>query len=410
MAAGLLASLSAADDEVVFRTDVSLVRVDAQVVDRDNRAITGLRITDFVLREEGRTQQIKSFASENMPVDVLFLLDVSASMRPHVQRIADAAHQALQVLKPDDRMGIMVFDRSSRLRLPFSKSRGEVQRELNYLLDDETFRGGTDITRGLYDAAAYVRRDGRRDARRAIVILTDDQTQLNKDVAGVSRALTKADAVLCALIAPDALGGGHSRSGGGMPGGLGGGLGGIILGGGGRRSPGMSRGPRTQSAGTAEIARESGGDSMSVDDAYALQDTLTRIRQRYALYFSLPPGVRSGDERAIEVSLSDAAIRRYSDADVRYRRVYIASADSNAAPGSAPEPTIITRGTDVGPAPQSDPPPVIRRRPAVDDGPRQGPMDVSGGTSAPAPPAAQPAPTPDQPSQGGWRTARPDEK
>jgi VWFA-related protein len=435
LAIGVLTSISAGEDEVVFRSDVSLVRVDAQVLDRDNRAITGLRITDFVLRDEGRTQQIKSFASENMPVDVLFLLDVSASMRPHVERIADAAHQALQVLKTDDRMGIMVFDRSSRLRLAFSKSHSQVQRELNALLDDETFRGGTDITRGLYDAAAYVRREGRRDARRAIVILTDDQTQLNKDVDGVSRALTRADAVLCALIAPDALAGRSSgRRSGGYPGGIGGGLGGIIIGGGGRRGGGpMSRGPRTQSAGTAEIARQSGGDSMSVDDASALEDTLTRLRQRYALYFSLPPGVKAGEERAIEVSLADSALRRHSDADVRYRRVYIASANSSTAPGSAAEPTIITRDTgaspDVGPAvgqaagQAADQPPPIRRRRAIEDGPRQGPMDVSGTSSAPAPapqpqvqapaaapPAPSPAPSNDQPGQGGWRAARPDEK
>ena len=299
------------------KTDVSLVRVDAQVVDRDNRAITGLRITDFVLREEGRPQQIRSFASENMPVDVLFLLDVSASMRPHVERIADAAHQSLQVLKTDDRMGIMVFDRSSRLRLGFSKSRSQVQRELNALLDDETFRGGTDITLGLLDAAAYVRREGRRDARRAIVILTDDQTQLNKDVEGVSRALTRADAVLCALIAPDAVGssrGGMGRQGGGYPGGgIGGALGGIILGGGGRgRSQGpMSRGNRARNrpepprspASPAAIACPSMTGMRS-------SDTLTRIRQRYALYFSLP-AVRAGRPGArTSGALQDSAIRR----------------------------------------------------------------------------------------------------
>src|SRR6266852_6642895 len=102
LAAGLL---PAQDSEVVFRSDVSLVRVDAQVVDRDNRAVTGLRLSDFVLREEGRPQQIRNFASENMPVDVLFLLDVSGSMRPHVQRIADAAHEALRALRDEDRMG-----------------------------------------------------------------------------------------------------------------------------------------------------------------------------------------------------------------------------------------------------------------------------------------------------------------
>src|SRR2546421_13054738 len=88
-AAGLLAA-APAEDDAVFRTDVSLVRVDVQVLDRDNRAITDLRAQDFVLREEGQAQQIRNFARENMPVDVLLLFDVSASMRPHVERIASA--------------------------------------------------------------------------------------------------------------------------------------------------------------------------------------------------------------------------------------------------------------------------------------------------------------------------------
>ena len=51
-------------------------------------------------------------------------------------------------------------------------------------------------------------------------------------------------------------------------------------------------GSRTHSAGTSELARASGGDSMSVDDASALQDTLARLRQRYALHFYLPAGVQ----------------------------------------------------------------------------------------------------------------------
>jgi VWFA-related protein len=420
LSGGVLLPVSAWDDEVVFKSDVSLIRVDAQVVDRDNRAITGLHASDFILREEGRTQPIRNFASEDMPVDVLLLLDVSASMRPHVQRIADAAHEALRVLRDEDRMGIMVFDRSSRLRMPLRNSRNDVEREMNRLLDQETFRGGTDITRGLYDAATYMGRSGRRDARRAIVILTDDETQLNRDEEGVSRALTRADTVLCALIAPDAMGsrgmGRVPQGGGSWPGSSGGGpLGGIILGrrgGYGNRGP-MSGAPRTHSAGTAEIARRSGGDSMTVDDAYALETTLARLRQRYALYFNLPSGVRAGEERAIEVSLADGALRRYGDAEVRYRRVYLAQN------GSAAGPTVITRAPVSAPTGvDQDSPPVIRRRPAVnDDGPRQGPLDVGDPSTAAA--EAQPAPKPrpsdnatddDSPSQGGWRRAKPDEK
>src|SRR5579864_7794549 len=266
------------DDEVVFRSDVSLVRVDAQVVDGSNRAIVRLNAEDFILRQDGRVVPIRNFASEDMPVDVLFLLDVSASMRPHVQRIADASGQALTVLGKDDRMGIMVFDRSTRVRLPFNSSRQEVQRGFDRLLRQEGFNGGTDITRAMLDAADYVRREGRRDARRAIVILTDDQTELNRDDAAVGRALARADTVMCALIAPDAGqyggypgggGGGGQRRGtwGSGGGGIGGGIPGVIFGprggggmGGGRYPGGGGMGgAHTQSAGTAEIARESGG-------------------------------------------------------------------------------------------------------------------------------------------------------
>ena len=229
--------------------------------------------------------------------------------------------------------------------------------ELNSLLDQETFHGGTDITRALLDAAAYVERDARREARRAIVILTDDQTEFDRNEAAVSRALTRADAVLSALIAPDAMHSGYGQPGGmgrggswpGGGGGMGGPLGGIILGrggpyGGGRRGgPGM-RGPRTHSAGTSEIARRSGGDSMSVDGASALEDTLARLRQRYALNFYLPAGVKPGEERHIEVALSDAARSRHPGAEVRYRQTYMAPSGAGfSAPPASGEPVVVTR-------------------------------------------------------------------
>lgn len=418
--------LAAADGDVVFRSDVSLVRVDAQVVDRDNRAITGLRAEDFVLKEEGRSQQIRNFASEDMPVDVVLLLDVSRSMRPHIERVTSAAHQALRELADQDRVAIMVFDRSTRVRLPFRNSRDDVERELESLLRHEDFNGGTDITRGLLDAANYVARNARREARRAIVIVTDDQTERNRDEAAVSRALTRADAVLCALIAPDAMGnrqgypgggggrrgggGGSWPGGGGWPGGgsIGGPLGGIIFGrrgGYGGRGPGSgpgTMGPHTQSAGTSEIARQSGGDSLPVDDASALETTLARIRQRYALHFHLPQGVKPGQERNIEVELADAAYRRYPGAEVRYRRVYIAPEGTATAAG----PTEITRapansrGGVAEPAVVTQAPAPNRRRAVNEpDGSRAASPAADTASPAPSPATTQPQAAP---ATGGW--------
>jgi VWFA-related protein len=332
----------AGDDDVVFHSDVSLVRVDAQVLDSSNRPIIHLHAGDFVLRVGGKEVPIRNFAADNMPIDVLFLLDVSGSMRPHVQRIADASGQALGQLNKDDRMGIMVFDRNTRVRLPLNSSKQEVQHAFDRLLREERFNGGTDITRAMLDAADYIGQHGRRDARRAIVILTDDQTEFDRDDIGVGHALANANAVMCALIAPDATPYGGRRGGGmggpsGGGGGLGGGgLGGIIFGrgggGGGSRYPGGGGGGQHQSAGTSEIARDSGGDSMSVNDASALEDTLERLRQRYTLYFNLPEGAQPGAERSIDVDLAASARLRFSDAEVRYRRTHMSDSDRDSAP------------------------------------------------------------------------------
>ena len=401
-----------AQDEptVVFRSDVSLVRVDVQALDRSNRAITGLQTEDFVLTEAGQPREIRNFATESMPVDVLLLLDVSGSMRPHLQRIAAAGEEALAVLGKDDRVGVMVFDRMTRLRLPFRTNKREVERELQALLDHETFAGGTDITRALYDAARHLQQQGRAEARRAIVIVTDDQTEFAADESGVLRALTRADVVLSALIAPNAIRGGRGGSPGGGRGGIqlplpwpGGGWpggGGWPTGGGsGRRGP-MGGSAGTNSAGTATIARDSGGDSFPVDDASALENTLERLRQRYALYFQLPPGVRAGEERNIDVKLASAALRRHQGAELRFRRTYVPPSGTEpdqVSSGPTGQPTVVADATASADPPVSTGGTRSQRRPAVNEtGGSSGPRSAEGGGWRRV---DEPASNP----QGGWR-------
>jgi VWFA-related protein len=332
----------AGDPPVTFRSDVMLGRVDAQVVDPDNHPIRGLRAQDFILRVDGKPQEIRDFQSEKAPVDVVLLLDVSRSMEPHIRRVASASHEALRALGAEDRIAILVFDRFTRVRMPFRSTGPDAERELESVLDRESFEGGTDITRGLLDAASFVAQNARRSVRRAIVIVTDDQTERSRNDAAVLQALTRADSVLSALIAPDALHTGTaSRRSLVDEYGLRDVFGDLI-------PPGFgsyrSRGPRTQSAGTSEIAIQSGGDSMDVNQGTAFERTLMRIRERYALYFYLPDGVQPREASTVEVELSNAVRRRYPRAEVRYRRSYLApnsSSDTEAArptPGNRPVP------------------------------------------------------------------------
>ena len=360
-----------AQDEVVFRSDTTLVRVDVQVLDRDNRAISGLEAEAFVLREQGQVRAIKNFVREDMPIDLLFLIDVSGSMRPHVERMAEAARRSLPSLRREDRVAVMVFDRQSRLRMPFRAGPGEAQREFENLLRGESFNGGTDITRALFDAAQFVKKQGRKDARRAIVLLTDDETEFEADEERVVRALQSAETVMSVLLVPNLMsrrGGG----GGGMPRrGGGGGWGGVIIHG--PSIPGMpgggpvGGGSRTRSAGSAEIARESGGDAMQADASSALDTTLNRLRQRYGLHFNLPAGVTAGDRRTISVALEERVRLRYPDATLKYRRTYVAAISSG---GGAPEEEILEK------VPMRKADPVITKRRTMDGSSSKGPSIV----------------------------------
>jgi VWFA-related protein len=369
----LMAGVAGAqDDEVVFRSDTTLVRVDVQVLDRDNRPVTGLEREAFLFREQGQQRAIKNFVREEMPIDLLFLIDVSGSMRPHVERMAEAAHRSLPSLRSEDRVAVMVFDRSSRVRMPFRGGPNEAQREFDNLLRMESFNGGTDITRALFDAAQYMKRQGQKEARRAIVLLTDDQTEFEADESRVVVALNGADTVMSVLLVPNAMrrggGGGYPQGGGGR---RGGGIGGVIIGGGGipgipggvgypRRGGGGypgGGGQRGRSAGSAEIARESGGDAMQADESAALDTTLNRLRQRYALYFNLPAGVVAGDRRTVDIALEDTVRRQYPEATVRYKRSYVAAASSGAGAPVEEELNVVP----LRPAPKPVPP-VTRRR------------------------------------------------
>jgi VWFA-related protein len=414
------AGLGAAEEPVVFRSEVALIRVDAQVLDSQNRAITGLRREDFVLRENGQIREIRNFATEEIPLDMLLLLDVSRSMRPHIERIGGAANEAVLVLGRQDRVGIMVFDRQVRMRMPLRLGVGDLGDEIERLLREEDFNGGTDITRALYEAGRYLGRNGRRDARRAIVIVTDDQTERQRDEDGVTRALTGADVVLSAIIAPDAMRSGR-RSGGGGPLGRRGGWDDVIWGPRRYPRPGGSVSIGTRTAGTEEIARRTGGDSLRIEDADALETVFARIRQRYALHFYLPEGAKANEERRIEVELAAAARRRYPNAEVRYRRTYVTPAEGSGTEVSGtPEQAPVAaagekevRGAEPAEEQEeearAEEPRLKRRRPAVDeDGARRrGPASTGEAaegwrrsTEAPVETEAE-APA----RRGGWRKA-----
>ena len=111
LALGLfVACLIPAQEDVAFRSDVSMVHVDTEVLSKDGRIVRGLSQKDFRVFDEGREQKLVSISSEDQPLDLILLFDVSASMRPNIQKVAEAARHAAAQLRKGDTVKVMRGD------------------------------------------------------------------------------------------------------------------------------------------------------------------------------------------------------------------------------------------------------------------------------------------------------------
>ena len=71
---------SARSSESAVKVDVDLVLVNAAVTDSDGRAVTGLDKTHFQLWEDKVQQDIQYVSTEQVPVSMAVVFDISGSM------------------------------------------------------------------------------------------------------------------------------------------------------------------------------------------------------------------------------------------------------------------------------------------------------------------------------------------
>src|ERR1700730_2202422 len=167
VAAGVVnALLAVAQDRPLFKADVSLVHVDAEVVDGP-RLLTGFQKEDFQVFDNKELQTILYFSQSEEPLDLILLFDVSGSMKPKLQNTAATTRAALMELAPGDRVAVMTFGGTSKVVQPFTENLGEVERSIQSAVLGKA-GGGTRILSAVQNAAAYFMRQPRNPRRRAI--------------------------------------------------------------------------------------------------------------------------------------------------------------------------------------------------------------------------------------------------
>jgi Ca-activated chloride channel family protein len=89
--------------------DVDLVLATVTVTDRDNRFVTGLEKENFKIVEDKVPQDIVYFSSEDIPVSVGIVFDVSGSMKDKLKTAVEAAITFLKGGSPDDEYFLVEF-------------------------------------------------------------------------------------------------------------------------------------------------------------------------------------------------------------------------------------------------------------------------------------------------------------
>jgi VWFA-related protein len=176
---GLLVAAGAtglvARQEPRFRGGANMVSVYATVVESGGRLVTDLRESDFEVYDNGVRQDITVFASDLQPITIVVMLDRSGSMKPHFERVRDAAEAFVAELLPDDRARIGSF--SDRIELDpetFTSDRDALVRILH---EDLQPPGTTPLWNA---TAAAMNALAREQGRRVILVFTD-----GKDTPGI---------------------------------------------------------------------------------------------------------------------------------------------------------------------------------------------------------------------------------
>jgi VWFA-related protein len=101
------------EDEDVVRVETSLVVCDVLVLDPKGHAVRGLVREDFVVSEEGQSQEVGTFSLGNdvrVPRSIVLVIDYSGSQFPFIKMSVEAAKTLVDKLSPLDLMAVVTDD------------------------------------------------------------------------------------------------------------------------------------------------------------------------------------------------------------------------------------------------------------------------------------------------------------
>jgi Ca-activated chloride channel homolog len=254
-----------------IRMNVDMVLVPVTVTDPMNRLVTGLEKEDFQIFENGGNQKIATFASEDAPVSIGIIFDLSGSMSSKLIRARESILQFIKTANPQDEFFVIGFNDRPELIEDFTNSVEDIQARL------ATVRSGhrTALLDAIYYGLAKMK-DARHE-RKALLVVSDGGDNRSRYTEGEVRAeVREADVEMYSIGIFDPY----------------------------APTPEERAGPQLLD----ELSEETGGRLFRVDDLAEMGDIAekisTELRNQYVIGYRPKDLTRDGKWRKVKVRIS----------------------------------------------------------------------------------------------------------
>jgi Ca-activated chloride channel homolog len=253
-----------------IQVDVNMVLVPVTITDPMNRLVTGLEKDNFQLYEANQAQQIKTFSSEDAPLSLGVIFDMSGSMGNKIDKSKEAVVEFFKTANPQDEFFLVAFNDKPELVADFTNSIEDIQGKLVYTMP----KGRTALLDAIYLGMNKMKQA--THSKKALLVISDGGDNRSRYTDSEIRSMVKeADVQIYSIGIFD-------------------------------NSPATQEeryGPYLLN----EICEVTGGRLFRIDDPNELSDVATKIgielRNQYVLGYRPTNPARDGKWRKIKVKL-----------------------------------------------------------------------------------------------------------
>ncbi len=254
-----------------IKKDVDLVLVPVTITDPLNRLVTGLDRENFRVFEGNQAQEIKHFSSEDSPVSLGVIFDMSGSMSSKIERAREAVIEFFKTANPQDEFFLITFADQPDEVSDFTQSVEDLQNKLVFTVP----KGRTALLDAIYLGVSKMRQA--KYPKKALLIISDGGDNHSRYTEGEIKNLVKeADVLVYAIGIYDHY----------FP------------------TEEERLGPQLLS----DVSELTGGRAFTIDNPNDLADVATKIgielRNQYVLGYRPKNPVRDGKWRKIKIKLN----------------------------------------------------------------------------------------------------------